>query len=99
MRSLSIARAGVSPVSAVKRRGEVARAHRRLLGQMVDAQIFIQPLARPGEQRAEPAARPFQIEQRRELRLAARPLAIDDELLGGAAGDLLAQILGDQRER
>ena len=52
--------------------GEIARAHRRLLGEALDAERLAQPLARPAEQRREPALGPLQLEQGRELRLAAR---------------------------
>ena len=66
--------------------GEVARAHRGAAGQSLNVQRLVQPLARPGQQGAEPAARPVELEQGGELRLAARTAVIDHQLLGGRAG-------------
>ena len=98
-RRRSIAFAGVIPVSAAKARAKwrgliAARSASRSTGQ-----ALVEPLARPGEQRREPAAGAVGFEQRRELRLPARPTVIDHELLRGALGDGLAQILGDERQR
>ncbi len=96
------------PLDRLRRRdaglgGEAARkmpcAHVGLLGQALHGQILIEMLARPGEQRLEAAARRFQFEQRRELRLPARAAVIDDELLRGRLRDLVAELVGDHRQR
>jgi hypothetical protein len=64
------------------------------LGQLLDGQGLGQVLAGPGQQGVEaPGA---QVDQGRELRLAAGAVVIDHQLLGGAAGDGLALVGADQ---
>ena len=75
---------------------KIAWAHPCLLRQTLHGQVFGQPLARPTEERAEFAVRAFDIQQCRELRLAARPLPVDDKLLGGPASNWFTKILRDQ---
>src|ERR1700730_688169 len=55
--------------------------------------------ARPGQQRPEAARRRLQLQQRRELRLAAAAAVIEHELTRGLLRDLLAEILARHRER
>ena len=56
-------------------------------------------LARPAQQRAEAPAGPVQLQQRRELRLAAGPAVVDHQLLRGPRARRLAEILGDHGQR
>src|SRR5208337_4851591 len=82
-----------------KTAGEIAGAHARPASEALDRQGFAEPFARPAEQSAEAPIGPLHLEKGRELRLPARPTAIDDELLGRPTRDILSQIVGDQRQR
>jgi hypothetical protein len=77
--------------------GEVAGAHVRPAGQLFDVQGLAEVLAGPGQQAVEAGAR-VQLQKRRELRLAAGSAVVDDQLLGGLAGDVLAEVGGDHRQ-
>jgi hypothetical protein len=77
----------------------VARAHRGAVRQALDRQRLADAFARPSEYRRKTAVRPVGLRQRRELRLAARPAMVDDELLRSALGDGLAEILRNKRQR
>ena len=68
--------------------GEVARAHGGAVGQALDGQRLGEVRAHPLDQRREAARPPAQLHQGRELRLAAGPPLVNDELLRRPAGDL-----------
>lgn len=67
--------------------------------QFFNGQRFRQVGANVIEQRCKTPVRAFHLEQRRELRLAAWAPVIHDELLRRLPRELLAEIVGNQRER
>ena len=79
--------------------GKMPRAHAGLFGEVFHRQRCIEMFARPDQEFSEAAARRFQFQQRRELRLAAAAAVIEHELARGLLRDLLAKILGHHGER
>ena len=78
---------------------EMPRAHAGTIGQVLHRQRRVEIFARPGQQRAEPAVRRLQLQQRGELRLAAAAAMIEHELARGVLRDLLAMVLHDHGQR
>jgi hypothetical protein len=78
---------------------EVPRAHGGTVGEAFHRQRFREMRAHPLDQFHKAAGSPTHLHQPRELRLAARPSLMHDELLRGVACDLRAEIVLDERER
>lgn len=87
------------PGLADEEAGKIPRTHRGARRQAFHAELLVEMLARPAQHRGEPSVGAIQFQQSRELRLAARPAVIDDQLLRGLARDPLAEIVGDHRQR
>ena len=79
--------------------GEVPRAHGGAVGEALDGQRLGEMRAHPLDQLDEAAGPPAQFHERRELRLAAGPALVDDELLRRPAGDVGAEIVLDEGQR
>ena len=99
MRSRSTAFDGVVPVSAMKARVKCRELMPACSARSSTVSGASRCLARPGQQRPEPAVRRLQFQQRGELRLAAAAAVIEHQLLGGLLRDLVAVIFRDHRQR
>src|SRR5262245_29560399 len=74
-------------------------AHAGAVSEIIDRESRAKVLARPGQERPEAPRRRLQLQELRELRLAAAPAMIEHELARGLLHDLLAVIFADHGER
>ena len=75
------------------------RAHAGAVGQMLHVQWGMEVLAHPGQQRTETAIRRLQLQQGRELRLAAAASVVHDKLPRSVLRHCVTMILSDHRQR
>ncbi len=77
----------------------MAGAHAGAGGEGFDAEVFLQVCADVVEQFGKASLGVAELEQRGVLRLAAGAAVIHHKLAGDLAGDLFAEVVGDERQR
>ncbi len=93
-------RRGRAPHVGPEDAGEVPRTHRHPRREPIDGVVGVGMLADPCLELAQRVPRgALRVELRAELRLTAGTLHVHDELARDGAGNVLAHVVGDERER